>query len=169
MHIWNVLHAARWKYRMQNIARNSPYRHHRTTLLACIFATKACISSWKKIAKCQYLLHMSPQYGELRPITGWDTLMRLRHHCTFQRVSRVSFVTAATSLNGGQPNFAWCLAVSWTGTLCIHFQRLLPRDRILYLSLFAIRQQENRQTTTQTDRQTTEKKTGKQCYTKQLI
>jgi len=31
------------------------------------------------------------------------------------------FVTAPTSLNGGQPNFARCLAVSWTGTLCIHF------------------------------------------------
>jgi len=30
------------------------------------------------------------------------------------------------SLNGGQPNFARCLAVSWPVTLCIYFRRLLP-------------------------------------------
>ena len=30
------------------------------------------------------------------------------------------FVTAVTSLNGGQPNFAQCLAISWAGTLYIH-------------------------------------------------
>ena len=33
-----------------------------------------------------------------------------------QRVSRLGFVTAATSLTTGQPNFARCLAVSWAGT-----------------------------------------------------
>jgi len=36
-----------------------------------------------------------------------------------------SFVTAPTSLNGGQPNFARCLAVSWAGTLYAHFWGLL--------------------------------------------
>ena len=30
-----------------------------------IFATKACIDNQKKLVKQQYLLHMSPQYGEL--------------------------------------------------------------------------------------------------------
>jgi len=39
----------------------------------------------------------------------------------FQRVSRLAFVTAATSLTGGQPNFARCLAVSWAVTLCIFY------------------------------------------------
>jgi len=32
----------------------------------------------------------------------------------------LGFVTAATSLSIGQPNFARCLSVSWTGTLYIH-------------------------------------------------
>jgi len=41
------------------------------------------------------------------------------------------FVTAATSLNGSQPNFAQCLAVSCVATLYIHFWRLLPRNGIL--------------------------------------
>ena len=44
----------------------------------------------------------------------------LRHRSKFQRVSCLGFVTAATSLTGGQPNFARCLAVSWIGTVYIH-------------------------------------------------
>jgi len=40
-------------------------------------------------------------------------------------VSRLAFVTVATSLTGGQPNFARSLAVSWAGTLYIHFWGLL--------------------------------------------
>ena len=38
----------------------------------------------------------------------------------FQRVSRLSFVTAVTSLNGSQLNFARCLAVSCAATLYIY-------------------------------------------------
>jgi len=41
--------------------------YRRTTLSGCIFATKTCIISWKKIIKQQYLLHMSSQYGVLWP------------------------------------------------------------------------------------------------------
>jgi len=33
------------------------------------------------------------------------------------RVSRLGFVTAPTSLDRGQPIFARCLSVSWSGTL----------------------------------------------------
>jgi len=49
----------------------------------------------------------------------------------FKGVSRLAFVTAATSLTGGQPNFARCMAVSWPGTLYIHFRDILPPDGIL--------------------------------------
>ena len=48
--------------------KNLPSAHHHTTLLGYIFATKACIDNRKKFLKQQYLLHMSPQYGELWPI-----------------------------------------------------------------------------------------------------
>jgi len=57
----------------------------------------------------------------------------------FQRVLHLAFVTAATSLTGGQPNFAPCLAVSWTGTLYIHFPGLLPPDGILLGAKFTLR------------------------------
>jgi len=44
-------------------------------LSAYIFATKARIDNQKKLVKQQYLLHMSSQYGKLRPTVtakiGW--------------------------------------------------------------------------------------------------
>jgi len=65
----------------------------------------------------------------------------LGHSSKFQRISHVGFVTALTSLTGGQPNFARCLAVSWPGTLYIyiHFRGLLPRNRILPGAIFTLR------------------------------
>jgi len=50
--------------------------------------------SEKKLVKQQYVLHMYPQYGELRPTSSWDRSGRLRHPCKFQRVSRLGSVTA---------------------------------------------------------------------------
>jgi len=45
MQAWNVLHAARWKYRTQKMAKKSPSGHHRTTSSGYIFATKARIDN----------------------------------------------------------------------------------------------------------------------------
>jgi len=39
--------------------KKSPSWHHHTTLSGCIFATKTHIDNRKKLAKQQYLLHMS--------------------------------------------------------------------------------------------------------------
>jgi len=52
MHVWNVLHATRWKYRMQKLRKNS--------------------TIGEELDKQHYLLHMSLQYAELWPINGWD-------------------------------------------------------------------------------------------------
>ena len=48
MHVWNLLHAARWKCRTQKSRKKSPSGHHHTTLSGYIFATKACIDNRKK-------------------------------------------------------------------------------------------------------------------------
>jgi len=64
-----------------------PSGHHCTTLLGYIFATKAHIDIGKKLVRQQYVLHMSPQYGELRPTSGSDRLTSLGHPCKFQLVS----------------------------------------------------------------------------------
>ena len=61
----------------------------------------------KKTVKQQYVLHMSPQYGELRrPTSGWDRFTSLGHPCKFQRLSHLGSVTARHSNSGHQPNFA---------------------------------------------------------------
>jgi len=49
MHVWNVLHTARWKYRTQEIAKNSPSVHHSTTLSGCIFANKTHVDNRKNL------------------------------------------------------------------------------------------------------------------------
>jgi len=49
--------------------------------------------------KQRRLPHMSSQYGKLRPISGSDWFVSLRHPRKFQWVSLLGFVTAATSLN----------------------------------------------------------------------
>jgi len=38
----------------------------------------------KKLVKQQYVLHRFPQYGELRPTSGWDRFTCLGHPCKFQ-------------------------------------------------------------------------------------
>jgi len=64
---------------LKKIAKNWPSGHHRTTLSGYIFATKACIDNWKKkLVKQQYLSHMSSQYCELQPTSGWYHLI-MRH------------------------------------------------------------------------------------------
>jgi len=77
MQVWNMLFAARWKYRMQKSRQKLPPGHHCRTLSGYIFATYR--QSEKKLVKQQYLLHISPQYGELRPTSGWDCLVSLGH------------------------------------------------------------------------------------------
>jgi len=55
----------------ENVGRKkSPSAHHRTTLSGYVFATKALSTIGKKLVKLQYLLHMSSQYGGLRPTNG---------------------------------------------------------------------------------------------------
>jgi len=91
---------------MQNLktTKNATFGHYRTILSGYIFATEAHIG--KKLAKQQYVLHVSPQYGELRFTSGWDPLVSFRHPCRFQRVSGLGSVTARQSSSGRQPDFA---------------------------------------------------------------
>jgi len=69
MQVWNVLHVVRCKYRTQKIVKNLPSGHHRR---AISLQLRHVSTIGKKLVEQQYLLHMSPQYGELRPTSGWD-------------------------------------------------------------------------------------------------
>jgi len=97
--------------------KSAKKRHLRTIPQLCraIFSQvrHVCIDNRKILVEQQCLLHISSQYGQLRPSSGWDRLAGLEHPSKFQQVSRLGFVTAATSFKGSQPNFARCLAACW--------------------------------------------------------
>ena len=102
MQVWNVLHAARWKYRMQKSRQKFAIWAPLHDFVGYIFATMARIDNRKKkLVKQQWVLHMSPQYGELQPTSGWDRFTSLGHPSRFQRPSHLGSVTAQR-----QPNFA---------------------------------------------------------------
>jgi len=61
MQVWNVLHAAGWKYRTQKERKKWPSAHHRKILSGYIFATN--ISS-----TCS---HNMVNFGPLTAETGW--------------------------------------------------------------------------------------------------
>jgi len=113
IHFWGLLPLTKF-CRVQNSLCVQVLRSRRT-LSGYTFAIEAYIDNRKKLVKHQYLPLLSSQYDELQPINGWDRLSSFGHPSKFQRVWRLGFVTAPTSLNGGQPNFAGCLAVSWAG------------------------------------------------------
>jgi len=86
----------------------------------------------------QYGELQSPQYGELQSTNGWDLLESLGHPSKFQPISHLDIVTALTSLDGGQQNFARCLAIYWAGTLYIRFWGLWPPNGILPAAKFTL-------------------------------
>jgi len=127
-----------------NTGRKNDAKNHHLRTIAQLY--RAVFSQWrhvstirKKTIKQQYLFHTFTQYGELWSTNGWDRFGSLGHPCCrFQRVSCLGFVTAATSLNGGQQNFARCLAISSTGTPYTHFRGLLSPDGILPRAKFTL-------------------------------
>jgi len=60
----------------------------------------------KKLVKQQYLLHISSQYGKLRPTSGWDRSSNLGHRSCrrldvcHQRVSRLGSINSRHSSTG---------------------------------------------------------------------
>ena len=80
----------------------------------------------KQQSTCPHnMVNYSPQAAEI-DWWVWGT------PSIFQWVLCLGFNTAEIVLNGSQPNFARCLAISWAATLYIHFRRrLLQTNRIL--------------------------------------
>jgi len=74
----------------------------------------------EKLVMQQYLLQISPQYGELRPTNGWHRLASLGHPSKFHVLA--SLLQQHRLLEANQT--ARCLGVSWAGTLYIHFRFL---------------------------------------------
>jgi len=123
---------------MQKIAKNLPSGPiaqlcEAVSLQLRYVSTKNLLNSNISSTCPRNMGHVGPLTAELRSVYQFGALQQI------STVSCLGFVTAVTSLNGSQPNFARCLAVSWAGTLYIHFRRLLPHNRILPGTKFNLR------------------------------
>jgi len=155
MQVWNMLHAARWKYRTQKVAKN---RHLGTIAQIC----RAISSKLRHVSTIgKNLLSSSISYRCPHSIWrtgGWDRSSSLGHPCKFQRVSCLGSVTARHSSSGRQPNFAalnrgrhvysagrpsrWALAhISSLNVFCVFVGKakysVLVKRRNFWVSCFA--------------------------------
>jgi len=97
MQVWNMLHAARWKYKMQKVPKNLPSWHHRTTLSGYIFATKTCIDNRKKnllssnmSSTCLHnMVNFGPLATEIGPVV-WGTPANFNGFCVLSALLHVT-------------------------------------------------------------------------------
>jgi len=68
----------------------------------------------KILVKQQCLPHISSQYGELRPTSGWDLLASLGQPCKYQPVSRLGSVTARHATGVSQTLRRWTEGATYT-------------------------------------------------------
>ena len=117
MQVWNVLHAARWKYRMQ---KSPNIRHLRTISQICRAVSSERRHVWtigKKRVKQHYLFHMSSQYGRLRPTSGWDRFISLGTPTNFNRFR----VLASLLLRRRSPEANQTLHDLWLSPGLVHY------------------------------------------------
>jgi len=105
MQVWNLLHGARWKHR-KKVAKNRHLGTMAQLYRAISLQLRHISTIGKKLVRQQCVLHMSPQYGELRPTNGWDPSGSLRHPCKFHWVSHFGNVTARHLVVGVSQTFA---------------------------------------------------------------
>ena len=139
MQIWNMLHVARWLYRTQKIAKNSPSGHHRTTLSGYIFATKARIDDPKKnllssniSSTCpNNMLNFGSQAAEI-VLLVWGTPANFNGFCILASLLQIYHSTEANQT----------LHDVWPSPELlhyIHFRGLLPRNGISPGAKFTLR------------------------------
>jgi len=126
--------------------QDAKIRHLRTIAQFCraISSQLRHLSTIGKISYTvirQYLLHISSQYGEVWPTSGWDRVAGLGHPNLFQRVSRLGFVIIFTNFTQRRST-KFCndvLPSAGTGTLYMHFPGLLPHNGFLPGAKFTFR------------------------------
>ena len=103
MHVWNVLHAAHWKYRTQKVAVLAP-SHNFVGLYLRSWGMYR--QSEKNLLNTDTSSTCPCNMVNLRPTSGWELLASLGHPCKFRRLSHLGSVTARHFSSRRQPNFA---------------------------------------------------------------
>jgi len=112
--VWNVLHAARWKYRTQKWRKKSPSRPQCTTLSGCIFVTKASIDNRKKLLSSNTSStrpRNMAKFGSLTAEIGSGVWASARLCGVEQRAPPI-FDRAAITLGSG-PHSSWVLKCNY--------------------------------------------------------
>jgi len=119
--------------------QKSPSGHHRTTLSGYIFATKAHIDNRKTLLSSNISSTCPPQYGELRPTSGWDRSGSLGHPGKFQRLWRLGSLLQRRRSTEANQTLHDVYRLLGCYTMYIHFRRFLPRNGILPGATFTLR------------------------------
>jgi len=150
MQVWNVLHAANGSGNAE--PKNSPKNRHMGTIAPLCWAISSQLrhvsTIRKKFVKQQYLLHMSSQYGELRPTSGWDrsgslgtpanfngfrVLAALQHGTPVLAVSQTlrHWTEGATYIRQGGHHVGQCPTFLVTHVICsLHIRSSPPSFRL---------------------------------------
>jgi len=143
MQVWSVLHAARWKYRMQKIAIWAPLYNFVVHLCRALSSQLRHVSTIeKKLVKQQYLLQMFPQYGdgllaaEICPVVwgtpanfnGFYDLAALLHSSQVVSISQTlwRWTEGTTYVRQGDHHVGHCFAI-WSVYFLRHLLRCLIR------------------------------------------
>ena len=104
MQVWNVLHAARWKYRTQKSPKIAIWApsHNFVGLYLRNWGTYR--QTEKNLLSSNMFSRCPPQYGELRPSNGWVRFVTLGHPQISTGFASWQRYWAACS-SGRQPNF----------------------------------------------------------------
>jgi len=135
MQVWNLLHAARWKYSRHKWRKKSPSAHRHTNLSACIFSTKACIDNRKKVVKQQYLPtcpHNMANFGSLMTEIGsgiWG-----RHPANFNGFR----VLAALLQRRRSPEANQTLHDVWPSPGLVHYIHRVSKKNVLPLACYIL-------------------------------
>ena len=152
MQVWNMLHAARWKYRTQKSSQKSPSGHHRTNLSGYIFATKAHIDNRKKnllssntSSSCAHnMVNFGPLAAEIDPVVwgipaifnGFCVLAASLHGSPVVGVSQTlqRWTEGATYVRQGDHHVGHWPHSSFFSVLWFYLGPILPRVDEKWLS-----------------------------------
>jgi len=140
MQVWNVLHAARSKYRTQKVAKKSPSGHHCTILSGYIFATKAFVDSRKNLlssnisSTCRHnMVNFGPLAAEICAVV-WGTPANFNgFRVLASLLQRRRSTETNQTLHDVWPSFGL------VDYIYIHFRQLLLRNGILPDANFTLR------------------------------
>jgi len=129
MHVWNVLHAARWKCRTQKVVIWAPLHN----FVGYIFATKARIDNQKKRLVKQKCLHNMVNFAPLAPEICWRVWGTPANFNGFRVLATLLHGTLVVGVN--QTLWRWTEGATYIGRAAITLG-IDPHSSVRFSSLY---------------------------------